>query len=278
MKGGKEWRPMRSGVSVSRLFCTRSSNEPALANDSFSNLHLPTLLTLCLLPYLSGSIFLASCIAPLYRFCPSLCTQIRFSNMRLILALFCALALAFSAAPALAQEDAECEVCVSVLEKFAEAGKAAEAKSVEDYEKVYRKSCKGFDNAKDKRLCWYLGGAADSATNILREVSRPMSIGVPSLSICRRLRAKDASICSLRYSGNSVSDPTPEKKKPAPKKPKAKKGVKVDWAGVPKMRVKELRALLADLGETCTDCMEKPDFVARVMALKPKDGADKAEL
>jgi hypothetical protein len=195
--------------------------------------------------------------------------------MRLLLALVCAIAVIF-AAPVLAQDD-ECEVCVSVMNRFVDAAKAAETKSVEDYESLYRKTCKSFDNAKDKRLCWYLGGAADSATNILREVSRPMSIGVPPLSICRRLKAKDASICSLRYSGNSVTEPEPEKKKgsPKPKQPKAKKAKKVDWANVPKLRVKELKALLADLGETCTDCMEKGDFVKRILALKP---ADKTEL
>ncbi len=196
--------------------------------------------------------------------------------MRLVVTLLCALAVLF-ATPAYAN-DADCEVCIPVITKLSEAAKEKGAKDLEDYEKSFRKTCKSFTNPKEKRICWYLGGAEDSATNILREVSRPLSIGVPPESICRRLKAKDASICSLRYSGNSVTEPEPEKKKSTPK-PKVKKAKKVDWDNISKLRVKELRALLADLGETCPECVEKGDFVKKILSLRPKDGAaDKAEL
>lgn len=150
-----------------------------------------------------------------------------------------------------------------MIEKLA-AGKTDATKTLDDYENMYRKTCKTFTHPKEKRLCWYLGGAADSATNILREVSRPMSMGVPPLQICRRLKGKDASICSLRYTGSSVMEPTLESGK------KAAAPVKIDWSNIRKKRVKELRKILEQWGEECNGCAEKGDFIRRLEELRPK--------
>ena len=179
-------------------------------------------------------------------------------------------ALALLAVGSSAQDDKECEVCVGVVNKFV-AAKTDAIKDLPDYEKLFRTECNTMTHAKDKRLCWYLGAAKDSATNILREVSKPMQMGVPSLQICRRLKAKDSAICSLRYAGQSVSEPAGEPKK------KGKKVKKVDWVGLRKMKVKELRKLLDGWGEDCNGCAEKGDFIKRIEELRPKYDV-KAEL
>lgn len=158
-----------------------------------------------------------------------------------------------------AADDKECEVCVGVLDKL-NAAKTSSHNSLEALEKLYKEECRKFTHPKEKRLCWYLGGAKDSATNILREVSRPMLNGVPSLNICRRLKTKDSAICSLRYTGPSVSDPPTDGSVP----------MKVDWDKVNKLKVKELRKILKSWGEECNGCVEKGDFIKRLKDLRPK--------
>jgi len=159
----------------------------------------------------------------------------------------------------------ELPVCLGVVKRF-EAAKSANSnlKTLEDYEKMMREECKKMEHPKEKRVCWYLGAAKDSATNILREVSRPLQIGVPPISICRRLKSKDAAICALRYEGNSVVEDAPAAK------PNKKRVPFINWNELPKMRVKQLRKLLEQLGETCQGCVEKGDFLRKFNEVRPK--------
>lgn len=73
---------------------------------------------------------------------------------------------------------------------------------------------------------------------IKREVSRPLSFGMPAEDICiRKLNKKNSEFCSVKY----VAD-----------KPSA--STAVDPA---KMRISELKAFLAERGLKCTGCYEK---------------------
>jgi hypothetical protein len=130
---------------------------------------------------------------------------------------------------------------------------------------MYKKECKTFTHPKEKRLCWYIGASADSATNILREISRPMSVGVPAQSICKRLKSKDAAICGLRYEGSSVIEEQAPKQKKKARKPS------INWDKIKTLRVKQLKKHLADFGVTCTDCLEKNDYIKRLLELKNRD-------
>ncbi|KAM7335040.1 hypothetical protein ACRRTK_005517 [Alexandromys fortis] len=47
--------------------------------------------------------------------------------------------------------------------------------------------------------CYYLGATKDAATKILGEVTRPMSVHVPVVKICERLKKMDSQICELKY-------------------------------------------------------------------------------
>ena len=157
-----------------------------------------------------------------------------------------------------------------MLTKFKEAADEQKVTTVPELEKLYRKQCDSFTNSKDKRLCWYLGAAKDSATNILREVSRPMSANMPPLPTCRKLRKLDSAICSMRYQGGSVQDPIPEEKEKPKPKPKAKPAKKIDFDNLSKLRVKELKAILDGWNEKCTGCAEKEDFISKISSLRSK--------
>ncbi|KFO25657.1 Cerebral dopamine neurotrophic factor [Fukomys damarensis] len=104
---------------------------------------------------------------------------------------------------------------------------------------------------KENRLCYYLGATKDAATKILSEVTRPMSVHMPSVKICEKLKKMDSQICDLKY----------EKQ--------------LDLASVDlwKMRIAELKQILSSWGEECRACAEKTDYVNLIKELAPKYAA-----
>lgn len=72
-----------------------------------------------------------------------------------------------------------------------------------------------------------------------------MKNGVPIETICQRLKKKSAEICSLRFKSTALPPVD-----------------KIEDLG--KLRVKELRQLIADNGIPCKDCIEKSDFIAAI--------------
>ncbi len=85
-----------------------------------------------------------------------------------------------------------------------------------------------------------------------------MKNGVPVDTICQRLKKKSAEICSLRW------------KSAAP--------LAVDKIeDFSKLKLKELRQIIADNGIKCNDCIEKSDFVAAIKKPQAAKGG-KAEL
>ena len=87
----------------------------------------------------------------------------------------------------------ECEVCISVLDRF----KATLAKDQQGdqkaIEKEFVKFCKPL-KLKENRFCYYLGGTADAATGILGEMAKPLSWGMPSDKVCEKLKKKDKQV------------------------------------------------------------------------------------
>ena len=189
-----------------------------------------------------------------------------------ILALLFASALAQDGkAPEGDKKAADCEVCIGLLTRFEEKVKADNIKDIEKIESMMLKECKAVTHPREKRLCWYLGAAKDSATNIMREVSKPLAMGMPASAICpRRLKQKDAAICGLRYEGSSVVEEPPQDAK-KPNKPKPKPKPKIDFAGLQKMKIKELKEILTKYSLDCDGCTEKGDYVRRIKTLQPKE-------
>jgi len=141
----------------------------------------------------------------------------------------------------------ECEVCMSVIERFGnslDADVKKDPKAIEDEFRIFCKNVKGREN----RLCYYLGGTEDAATGILGQMSKPMSWGLPADKICEKLKKNANQICELRY----------------------EKTIDLKTVDLKKLKVRDLKKILNDWDEICDGCIEKPDFIKRIEELKPK--------
>ena len=141
----------------------------------------------------------------------------------------------------------ECEVCISVLDRFKATLSKEEQSDQKAIEKKFVKFCKDL-KLKENRFCYYLGGTADAATGILGEMAKPMSWGMPSDKVCEKLKKKDKQICELTY----------------------EKQIDFSTVDLKKLKVKDLKKILSDWDESCDGCLEKADFIKRIEELKPK--------
>jgi hypothetical protein len=150
-----------------------------------------------------------------------------------------------------------------MVKRFAEKATAAKASSLEDYEATYRKVCKDVKDKKEKNFCYYVGASDISASTLLRVVSTPMKAGVPPESICNRLRSKDSQICLLSYGGGgSGSGSAGSGGKTVPNEQDLRK-----------MKIRELKDLLEELGGDCKGCGDKSDYIRQIEALRNKKDA-----
>ncbi|KAM9800379.1 mesencephalic astrocyte-derived neurotrophic factor isoform X2 [Syngnathus typhle] len=147
-----------------------------------------------------------------------------------------------------ALKEGECEVCVTFLGKFYESLQEhkADMKS-DDVEKALLKSC-GTAKGKENRFCYYIGATSDAATKMINEVSKPLSYHVPVDKICKKLKKKDGQICELRYD----------------------KQVDLSSVDLKKLKVKDLKKILEEWGESCKGCAEKADVIRKIAELMPK--------
>ena len=77
----------------------------------------------------------------------------------------------------IAKKDGDCEVCISVMDKFRQVVPVGtnEKKAVATIETTCRELSKN-DN-KEKQLCYFIGASESSASTMLKEVARPLIIG-----------------------------------------------------------------------------------------------------
>ncbi|KAG8535882.1 hypothetical protein GDO81_027550, partial [Engystomops pustulosus] len=139
-------------------------------------------------------------------------------------------------------------VCVSFLSRFYQSLKENNVDfSPASVEKELQKSC-GAAKGKENRFCYYIGATSDAATKITNEVSKPLSHHIPAEKICEKLKKKDSQICELKYD----------------------KQIDLSTVDLKKLRVKELKKILDDWGETCKGCAEKSDYIRKIHELMPK--------
>lgn len=159
-----------------------------------------------------------------------------------------ALALALVPSYIDALKDGECEVCVGFLDRFRQSLEDNDVKFNSDtIEKAILKACKEA-KGKENRFCYYIGATSDAATKIINEVSKPMSYHVPVEKICEKLKKKDSQICELKYD----------------------KHVDLSTVDLKKLKVKDLKKILEEWGESCKGCVEKTDFIRKINELMPK--------
>ncbi|XP_049783745.1 mesencephalic astrocyte-derived neurotrophic factor homolog [Schistocerca cancellata] len=141
----------------------------------------------------------------------------------------------------------DCEVCVTVMEKFSGQLSDDVRSKPTLIEDEFRKFCKA-TKGKENRFCYYLGGLEESATGILGEMSKPVSWAMPAEKVCEKLKKKDSQICDLRYD----------------------KTIDLKTVDLKKLKVRDLKKILSDWDETCEGCIEKTDFIKRIEELKPQ--------
>jgi len=141
----------------------------------------------------------------------------------------------------------ECEVCVSVMNKFSETLSESARKDPKVIEEKFRDYCSDV-KGKENRLCYYLGGLEESATGILGEMSKPLSWNMPADKICEKLKKMDSQICELRYD----------------------KSIDLKTVDLKKLKVRDLKKILSGWDEECDGCIEKGDYIKRIEELKPK--------
>ncbi|XP_070705480.1 mesencephalic astrocyte-derived neurotrophic factor [Pempheris klunzingeri] len=159
-----------------------------------------------------------------------------------------ALALVLVLGSTEALKEGECEVCVNFLGNFYQLLKDNNVNfNSADIEKAIIKSCKDA-KGKENRFCYYIGATSDAATKMINEVSKPLSYHVPVEKICEKLKRKDGQICELKYD----------------------KQLDLTTVDLKKLKVKDLKKILEEWGESCKGCAEKSDFIRKITDLMPK--------
>lgn len=133
----------------------------------------------------------------------------------------------------------ECEVCTKVIDDVRASMSKEEARNKPDIEKALGAYCSDPESklsARERKICYYLDP-------IKRDVAQPFSLGMTSLKVCERINKSNPEICTVKF---PVKTDNMEKK------------------DISKLRVKQLKQILADRGVECKGCIEKEDFVKRV--------------
>jgi hypothetical protein len=91
-------------------------------------------------------------------------------------------------------------------------------------------------SAREKKICYYIDP-------IKRDVAQPFSLGMSSLKVCQRITKSNPEICTVKFPVQTE---------------------KMEVKDLGKLRVKQLKKILADRGVECTGCLEKEEFVKKV--------------
>jgi hypothetical protein len=112
-----------------------------------------------------------------------------------------------------------------------------EQKDKPTIEKSLGTYCKRTDlGPRERKICYYIDP-------VKRDVAHPFSLGMPTKKVCERITKQNPEICSVKF-------------------PVATE--KLEPKDLSKLRVKQLRSILADRGVECKGCVEKSEFIQKV--------------
>eukprot|EP01138_Halocafeteria_seosinensis_P005911 gb/GECG01006043.1/.p1 GENE.gb/GECG01006043.1/~~gb/GECG01006043.1/.p1 ORF type:complete len:174 (+),score=19.75 gb/GECG01006043.1/:1-522(+) len=165
------------------------------------------------------------------------------TNKGLMAAIGCLLVVTLFVSPcveAKSRDPKHCEVCKKVLADISD--RAENSKDHESIENTIKRYCDGTKKeSREKKLCYYI-------EPVQREVSKPLSMGVPVERVCEKISKRTPEVCELRF---------PEK-------------IDLKNTDFSKLRVKQLKSILSEHGVTCDGCIEKDDFVRKARELAGK--------
>mmetsp|Transcript_148907 Transcript_148907/g.211505 ORF Transcript_148907/g.211505 Transcript_148907/m.211505 type:complete len:169 (-) Transcript_148907:56-562(-) len=147
--------------------------------------------------------------------------------------------LTFANVALAADETKECEVCVKVMDDIRATMTKEESRNKPKIEKAMGDYCSNKDgklSAREKKICYYI-------SPIKRDVAQPFSLGMSSLKVCKRITKANPEICTVKF---------------------PIKTEKMEKTDLKKLRVKQLKAILAERGVECKGCVEKEEFIKKV--------------
>lgn len=127
---------------------------------------------------------------------------------------------------------ADAVVCIDVVSGIEKKLTEADKKDIVTIEEKIGAYCKQKSlSPEQKKICYHIDP-------IKREVSRPLSFGMPAEDICiRKLNKKNTEFCAVKYS--------------------AEKEAAKETLIPEKMRISQMKAFLAERGLKCMGCYEK---------------------
>ncbi|CAB9515950.1 astrocyte-derived neurotrophic factor homolog [Seminavis robusta] len=136
-----------------------------------------------------------------------------------------------------AADPKECEVCVKVMDDVRATLSKEDSRKKPKIEAAIGDYCaKENLGSREKKICYYIDP-------IKRDVAHPYSLGMKSLKVCQRINKDNAEICTVKF---------------------PLKTEKLEKKDLTKLRVKQLKKILADRGVECKGCIEKDEFIKRV--------------
>jgi len=165
--------------------------------------------------------------------------------MNFLSALAIATAIATALVTNVSAQGEDCEVCIKVIEDVRNMMKKSEWSDKSIVEKNLGKYCaNGELPPREKKVCYYIDP-------IKRDIAQPFSTGMPASRVCKRINQSNTEVCAVKFPIKSAQMPK---------------------ADISKLRVKQLKKILADRGIECKNCVEKSEFVDRVVSTAHMDG------
>mmetsp|Transcript_2504 Transcript_2504/g.3530 ORF Transcript_2504/g.3530 Transcript_2504/m.3530 type:complete len:163 (-) Transcript_2504:143-631(-) len=129
------------------------------------------------------------------------------------------------------------KVCIKVMDDVRASMVKKDVKDKSKIEEALGKYCKRSDlGPREKKICYYIDP-------IKRDVAHPFSLGMPSEKVCNRIDKTNPEICTVKFPVQTE---------------------KMEKQDLSKLRVKQLKSILADRGVECKGCVEKDEFVKKV--------------
>ena len=198
--------------------------------------------------------------------------------------------LSLAPAALAARDPNECEVCISALTTVTKAFKTPAPKmTLVEIEEAVGKYCDKPPTEKEAKLvsclarsvvlrwpstrprarsrqpgsplpvstCLFPPSQCYYLDPIKREISTPLKNGAPVPTVCQKLKKKSAEICTLKFASS------------APAVTKIDKST--DLA---KLKVAQLKAIIAEKNIPCSSCLEKEDMIAHIKAKMEEKGGE----
>lgn len=128
-------------------------------------------------------------------------------------------------------------VCIKVITDVRESMDKGDVKKKPKVEAALGSYCARDDlGPRERKICYYIDP-------IKRDVAQPFSTGMPPERVCKRINNSNPEICTVKF---------------------PVKTEKLEKKDIKKLRVKQLKRILADRGVECKGCVEKEQFIKMV--------------